>query len=103
MQAGTRSKAAPSRMCYARRMAEVASRTLRNQTRSVLERVAAGEDVTITVDGRAVARVVPLDARPRWVGRDAFFGRLDGRLADPGLTDELAALAPETTDDLDPL
>lgn len=58
-----RGVAAASPLCYGRRMAEVASRTLRNQARSVLERVAAGEDVTITVDGRPVARVVPVEPR----------------------------------------
>ena len=41
-------------------MAEVASRELRNNTRAVLDRVEAGEAVTITVDGRPVARLEPI-------------------------------------------
>lgn len=35
-------------MSYARCMSSVASRELRNNTRALLERVAAGEEVTIT-------------------------------------------------------
>jgi prevent-host-death family protein len=81
-------------------MAEVASRELRNDTRGVLRRVEAGEEVIITVDGRPVAIVRPLEPRPRWVGREEFSRRVLGRQADAALTAELRALAPDTTDDL---
>lgn len=84
-------------------MSEVASRELRNNTRGILERVAAGEDVTITVGGRAVAKVVPLERRPRWIDRRALFDRLETTQADAALSAELEALLPDTTDDLDPL
>lgn len=84
-------------------MAEVASRELRNNTRNVLDRAAAGEDITITVDGRAVARVVPLESRPRWVARDTLFASVRSAHADSALSAELDALVPDTTDDLDPL
>ncbi len=87
-------------MCYARRVADVASRQLRNETRAVLERVDAGERVTITVDGRPVAELVPISSRDRWMGRDDFVALLRGRQADPGLDRDLAELAGETTDDL---
>ena len=79
-------------------MTEITSRELRNDTRGVLERVEAGEPVTITVNGRAVAILQPVRERRRWIGRDQFVGRLVQ--ADPELTSELAELAPETTDDL---
>jgi prevent-host-death family protein len=79
-------------------MVEIASRDLRNDTRRVLARVEAGEPVTITVNGRAVAILQPLRERRRWIGREQFIGRL--AQADPELTAELAHLAPETTDDL---
>jgi hypothetical protein len=36
--------------------------------------------------------------RQRWIERDAFVRLLAGAQADPGLGDELRALAPETTD-----
>lgn len=81
-------------------MTEVASRELRNNTRSLLERVEAGEEVTITVDGRPVAVLQPAGRRPRWLVRDEFMRRVVSRQADPRLKDELAELAPDTTDDL---
>jgi prevent-host-death family protein len=81
-------------------MGEVASRELRNDTRGLLRRVEAGEDVVITVDGRPVAVLRPVGQRLRWVSRGDFARRIAGRQADPGLSDELRALAPDTTDDL---
>lgn len=89
-----------SQMCYARGMSEVASRELRNRTRMLLDRVAAGERITITVDGRPVATLVPTEPRQRWMSREAFAVRVLGHQADPGLTADLAELAPGTTDDL---
>lgn len=81
-------------------MAEVASRELRNDTRGLLRRVEAGEDVVITVDGRPVAVLRPVGSRRRWISKREFTGRLLAHQADPGLAGELAELAPETTDDL---
>jgi len=78
-------------------MTEVASRELRNRTRGLLERVAAGEHITITVDGRPVARLVPPEPRPRWMTREAFAAGVLSRQADPSLADELAELAPDST------
>ena len=48
-------------------MAEVASRELRNNTRGLLNRVEAGEAITITIDGRPVAVLQPVGRRPRWL------------------------------------
>jgi prevent-host-death family protein len=45
-------------------MAEATVRQLRNQGGDILDRVAAGERITVTRDGRAVARVEPLGRRP---------------------------------------
>jgi len=81
-------------------MADVASRELRNRTRSVLDRVAAGESVTITVDGRPAAVLQPVGRRQRWIGREEFARRIVGRQADPALAGELGELSPDTTDDL---
>ena len=81
-------------------MAEVASRELRNNTRALLDRVAAGESITITVDGQPVAVLEPVDRRPRWISREEFVRRFAERQADPGLTAELRELTPDTTDDL---
>ena len=81
-------------------MSEVASRELRNSTRSLLDRVEAGERVTITVDGRPVAVLAPVGRRPRWVARSEFVPMVLANQADPGLTADLQALAGDTTDDL---
>lgn len=88
--------------CYDRSMAEVASRELRNETASVLRRASAGEDITITVNGKAVAvlTAVPQQQR-RWIGRDEFLRRVSRTQADPGLRAELLELAGDTTDDAD--
>lgn len=89
------------RTCYARSMSEVASRDLRNDTAGVLKRVQDGEDVVITVNGKAVARLVPVQpARRRWLPRAELVRRLADAQADPGLRVDLARLAGDMTDDL---
>lgn len=90
--------------CYVRSMTEVPSRELRNSTADVLRRVAAGEDVVITVNGRGVARLLPIQPqRRRWIDRAELVRRLGVAQADPGLRDDLAELAGDTTDDLGPV
>lgn len=81
-------------------MAQVASRELRNQTRSLLDRVEAGERITITVEGRPVAELIPTAVRRRWMPRDQFARDILRHQADSTLTADLAALADESTDDL---
>ncbi len=87
-------------MCYIRRMTEVASRALRNDTAGLLRRVEAGEDIVITVAGRPVALLTALANRPRWVSREEFVNRFVPAQADTDLSRELAELVPETTDEL---
>ncbi len=82
-------------------MGEVASRELRNDTHGVLTRVERGEEGTITVDGRPVATLRPLSRRPRWVERADVLARIAPLQADAALTDDLARLVPETTDEAD--
>lgn len=90
--------------CYTRSMSEVASRDLRNDTAAVLRRVQAGEDITITVKGRPVAALTPVrPRRRRWLTRAELLARLQSAQADPGMRDDLAILAGDTTDDLGPL
>lgn len=81
-------------------MSEIASRELRNNTRALLDRVEAGESITITVDGRPVALLEPMSRRPRWLPRDEFVRRVQAHQADAALADELRDLAPDSTDDL---
>ena len=81
-------------------MTDVASRHLRNQTRALLDRVEAGESITITVEGRPVAVLEPVGRRPRWMARADFTRRIVGSQADPALAGDLLAMLDETTDDL---
>lgn len=89
-----------SHPCYSPVMVDVASRELRNNTRALLDRVEAGESITITVSGRAVALLRPVGRRPRWMAREEFLRHVVGRQADPALHAELRELAPDTTDDV---
>jgi len=83
---------------------EVASRELRNNTAALLRRVDDGERIVVTARGKPVAALVPLPAeRRRWLPRAELVRRLAGAQADPGLRDDLARLAGETTDELGPL
>jgi prevent-host-death family protein len=85
-------------------MASVAVRDLRNHTRDVLRRVTEGERVTVTQHGRPVAEIRPVEsARPAFFSRAELVDLLDSGQADPGLRDDLAVLAGETTDDLGPI
>jgi prevent-host-death family protein len=85
-------------------MTEVPARDLRNDTAGVLRRVQAGEDIVITVRGRTVARLMPVTTpRRRWLPRAELAARLRTAQADPGLRQDLATLAGDTTDDLGPI
>ena len=81
-------------------MADVASRELRNNTRALLERVEAGETITITVDGRPVAALVPSGSRPRFMSRARFLREVHSHRADPGLLTDIRSLVPDSTDDM---
>lgn len=85
-------------------MSEVASRELRNDTAGVLRRVRDGEDVTVTVNGRPVAVLSAVGVRRRrWLSKAEFLSRLRRTQADPGLRQDLAMLASDTTEDLGPI
>lgn len=82
----------------------IASRELRNDTAGVLRRVSAGEDLTITVSGRPVAVIHAVgEPKRRWLSRRELLSRLRRSAADPGLREDLARLAGDTTDELEPL
>ncbi|MFP5225862.1 MAG: type II toxin-antitoxin system Phd/YefM family antitoxin [Actinomycetota bacterium] len=83
-------------------METAAARDLRNNTRQILKRVEAGQPVTITVSGRPVAQLVPLDTGITWMPRDEFVRRFADRQADPAMAqDLLEVVGNQTTDDLD--
>ncbi len=81
-------------------MSVISVRDLRNDTGGVLRRVEAGETLTVESNRRPVAQIVPLVNRPTWLAAELFFARILSHPADPGLRDDLAALEPETLDDL---
>lgn len=77
-------------------------RELRNDTAGVLRRVEEGESILITKRGKPVAEVVPhRPQEPRWMPREELVELLKTHAADPGLRDDLARLAGETTDEDD--
>ena len=83
-------------------MPTVASRDLRNHTADVLRQVSEGAHVTVTINGTAVAEIIPVRATRRAsMSKRDLIDLLAHHQADPGLRDDLAALAGETTDDLD--
>ena len=83
---------------------EVASRELRNNTADLLRRVSAGEQIVVTTRGKPVASLVPFESPSRqWLPRAELLRRLRRAQADPGLRDDLARLAGDTTDDLGPV
>ena len=81
-------------------MEDVPARELRNDVSAVLRRVESGERLRVTVSGRPVAELVPLDNRPGSVAWADFARDIERWRADPGLATDLAGLLPDTTDDL---
>jgi prevent-host-death family protein len=87
--------------CHIRHMAGVTLGELRSHTRSLFDRVDAGEEITITVNGSEVAHMVPVDRRSKYFTREEFIQEVLPNQADPALRDELTdLLGNETTDDL---
>ncbi len=85
-------------------MASVAARDLRNHTREVLQRVTDGERITVTQHGRPIAEIGPAaSTRPAFLSRAELTDLLVSGQADPGLRNDLAVLAGDTTDDLGPI
>jgi prevent-host-death family protein len=85
-------------------MSEVALRELRNNAAGVLRRVQGGERIVITSRGKPVASLDTLEQlRRRWLPRAELVKRLTVMQADPGLREDLARLAGDTTEDLGPV
>jgi prevent-host-death family protein len=82
------------------RTMEIGVRELRNRTSQVIDAVRAGERVTLTVHGEAVADIVPHGQRTRWIPGDHLRRELAGRAADPTLQGDLDLLAGQTLDGL---
>ncbi len=86
-------------MCYNRAMGGTISvRDLRNTVSEVLRRVEGGERLTVTVDRRPVAEIVPLRRR-RTVPAAEALAIASRHAADSGLLRDIRGLLPDTTDD----
>ena len=72
---------------------------LRNTVSEVLRQVEGGERVTVTVDRRPVAELVPLNRR-RAVSLEQARQVVSRHAADRGLLDELKGVLADTTDEL---
>lgn len=70
-------------------MTDVGMRELRQNPAPVLREVESGAEVTVLVNGRAVARIVPLET-PAWVAGEQA-GRIYGTAVDAVWEDELRA------------
>ena len=87
-------------ICYSNGMNDrVSVRELRNSISEVLRRVEGGERVTVTVDRRPVAELIPLRRR-RAVPVSEALHVATRNAADAGLLKDVRALVDDTTDDL---
>lgn len=86
-------------------MSTIASRELRNHTADVLRRVADGDSVTITVNGEAVAELIPArESRRASLTKADVLHLLDRKVVvDRTLEADIASISADTTDDLDDL
>lgn len=74
-------------------MTDVGMRELRQNPAPVLREVEGGAEVTVLVNGRAVARIVPLET-PAWVSGEQA-GRIYNTAVDAGWEEELRAARTE--------
>lgn len=89
-----------SHMCYNGHVSgSISVRDLRNQVSAVLRRVEGGERLTVTVDRRPVAEIVPLRRHKTVPAADAL-AVASRHAADRGLLEEVRGLLAGTTDDL---
>lgn len=85
-------------------MSTVASRDLRNHTRSVLDRVAAGDVVTVTVNGEPVAEIrSPARRRPAAMKRSELIDMVQVQRADITLEADLGWISAGSTEGLGPI
>lgn len=87
-------------ICYTMGMdSSISVRDLRNTVSEVLRRVEGGARLTITVDRRPVAEIVPLRRRRTVPGTEAL-GIASRYAADRGLLEDVRGLLSDTTDNV---
>lgn len=72
-------------------MRTIPHRELRNHSGEILRQAEAGQEFTITVDGRPVAVLGPVQRR-QWVPREDFLKILRGQEPDPTFFEDIAEL-----------
>ena len=86
-------------MRYAAGMRSIPQRELRNDVARVLREVEAGETIEVTVDGRPVARLVPIERRRTFVSREVLERILRQAPLDPGFMDDVNSAIDQDIDD----
>ncbi len=83
-------------------MKTIPQRELRNRVSGVLREVEAGERIRITVDGRPVADLVPIDGiRRTFVPRDRILAILEQAPLDLRFAQDIEDAVGATTDEID--
>jgi antitoxin (DNA-binding transcriptional repressor) of toxin-antitoxin stability system len=79
---------------------DVSVRELRNATAGVIAELEKGERMTLTVNRRPVADIVPhVEERDPWVSSSELRRVVGEAAADPGLLDDLADVRGDEIDD----
>lgn len=87
--------------CYARStMREIPQRELRNNVTSVLREVDAGERLRITVRGRPVAELVPVEPGADYITADDVRRIREDAPLDAAFLSEVESLVGDTIDEL---
>ena len=79
---------------------EVPVRELRNHTSDVLRRVAAGESLSVTVNGKPIADLVPHVAQRTWVPMAEILKMFAGSMLDENFDADVDTVLSDTVDDL---
>lgn len=80
---------------------DISVRELRNSTSGVIAELERGERLTLTVNRRPVADIVPhVEHRDPWVPATELRGIVSEAGADPGLLEDLADIRGEELDEL---
>lgn len=82
-------------------MRTIPQRELRNDIARVLREVEEGETIEVTVDGRPVARLVPIERRRTWVPREQIEKLLREAPLDPGFARDIADAVDDSIDSID--
>lgn len=78
----------------------VPQRELRAHIGAILREVERGETVRVTVSGRPVARIVPIEERRPYATRDELMAFIRSRKPDPTFRRDIRAILDQTVDEL---